>query len=304
MGGLSGILFKQRPADLVTLIFLLFLNALTVIFYSVVPKALFLIGLYSVLIIVQVVLVRFQNQGNFVGILHAIIFPIICVFLVFDSLGQLVHYINPTDIDPLLIRIDYMIFHNHPTVMLEKIMRPLLTDILQLAYASYYFIPISFGVLLFKTGRKKEFDRSVFLILFCFYLSYLGYLLFPALGPRFYLNNFQTTELHGFLISEPIQNLLNRLEGIKRDAFPSGHTAITVLVLCLAYRYNKVFFRIALPIVSALVFATVYCRYHYVIDVIAGFLLTSVSLVLGERYYAWWEQIQNGLSANKERKTL
>jgi membrane-associated phospholipid phosphatase len=304
MGGLSGILFRQRPADLVTLIFLLFLNALTVIFYSAVPKAPFLIGLYSVLIIVQVVLVRFQNHGTFLGVLHAIVFPIVCVLLVFDSLGQLVHSINPTDIDPLLIRIDYMIFHDHPTVMLEKIMWPLLTDILQLSYASYYFIPISFCVLLFKAGRKNEFDRSVFLILFCFYLSYLGYLLFPALGPRFYLNSFQTTELHGFLISGPIQNLLNGLEGIKRDAFPSGHTAITVLVLCLAYRYNKVFFRIALPIVSALVFATVYCRYHYVIDVIAGIALTFLTLVLGDRYYAWWEQIQNGLSVNKERKPL
>jgi len=301
MGGLSGIVLKQRPADLVTFIFLLFLSALTIIFYPVVPNASLLILLYSVLFIVQVALARFQTHGNLLRILHAIVFPVICVLLVFDSLGQLVHYINPADIDPLLIRVDYMIFRNHPTVMLEKIMWPLLTDILQLAYASYYFIPISFGVLLFKTGREKEFDRSVFLILFCFYLSYLGYLLFPALGPRFYLNDLQTTELHGFLISWPIQNLLNELEGIKRDAFPSGHTAITVLVLCLAYRYHKVFFRIALPVVSALVFATVYCRYHYVVDVIAGFLLTFLALVFGERYYAWWEKNQTGFAAVKAK---
>jgi len=290
MGGLGDVLLKQRPADSVTIVFLLLLISVTVICYPAIPKAPFLIALYSILTVVQIVLIRFRNNSNFMGILYAIVFPILCVLLVFDSLGRLVHYINPGDIDPLLIRIDYTFFHNHPTVMLEKIMNPLLTDILQLAYTSYYLIPITFCIILFKKGMEKEFDRSVFLILFCFYLSYVGYILFPALGPRFYLSHIQTSELRGFLIAEPIQNILNSLEGIKRDAFPSGHTAITVLVLFLAYRYNKVYFWIALPVVSALIFATVYCRYHYVVDVVAGFALMFLSLVLGEKYYAWWSK--------------
>ena len=304
MGGLSGLLLKQRPADSATIVFLLFLDLLTIIFYPAVPRAPFLIGLYSILIFVQVALIGSKDRGSFAGILYAILFPIICVLLIFDSLGRLVHYISPSDIDPLLIRIDYTIFHNHPTVLLEKIMHPLLTDILQAAYACYYFIPITFCIILFKCGMKKEFDRSVFLILLCFYLSYLGYILFPALGPRFYLNDVQTTGLNGLFITEHVQRILNRLEGIKRDAFPSGHTAITVLVLWLAYRYNKRYFRIALPVVSALIFATVYCRYHYVIDVIAGFALTFITLVLGERYYAWWEQRQPGFKSGGKRKAL
>jgi membrane-associated phospholipid phosphatase len=304
MGGLGGVLLKQRPADSVTIVFLLLLISLAVIFYPAIPKAPFLIVLYSILTVVQIVLIRFKNNGNFMGVLHAIVFPILCVLLVFDSLGRLVHYINPGDIDPLLIRLDYTLFHNHPTVVLEKIMNPLLTDILQLAYTSYYFIPITFCIILFKKGMKEEFDRSVFLILFCFYLSYVGYILFPALGPRFYLSHIQTSELRGFLIAEPIQNILNSLEGIKRDAFPSGHTAITVLVLYLAYRYNKVYFRIALPLVSALIFATVYCRYHYVVDVIAGLVLMFLSLVIGEKYYAWWEQRQPGFTSGEKRGAL
>jgi len=172
--------------------------------------------------------------------------------------------------------------------MLEKIMNPLLTDILQLAYTTYYFIPISFGVVLWLNNKREEFDRSVFLILFCFYLSYLGYILFPALGPRFTIDRLQTSELRGFLVAEPIQQFLNRLEGIKRDAFPSGHTGIALTVLYLAYRFKRFFFWILLPVVSGLIFSTVYCRYHYVIDVIAGFGLTLVTILLGERYYQWW----------------
>ncbi|MEW6420075.1 MAG: phosphatase PAP2 family protein [Nitrospirota bacterium] len=282
------IVLKQRPADAVTIIFLLFLILLTMIFYKHIPEATFLISLYSIFSIIQIIIIRFKDSSRFMGIFYDVIFPVLCVLVIFDSLGSLVHYINPEDIDPILIRLDYLIFNNHPTVMLERIMSPLLTDILQLSYTTYYFIPISFGILILRNNERKEFERVLFLILLCFYLSYLGYILFPAIGPRFTINHLQTTDLQGFIIAEPIQKLLNQLEGIKRDAFPSGHTAIAVLVLYLAYRFKKGFFFILLPVVIALVFSTVYCRYHYVVDVFAGFGLTLLTILLGERYYEWW----------------
>lgn len=282
------IILKQRPADAVTIIFLLFLSVLTLIFYPYIPKAPFLISLYSIFFIAQIILIRFKNNGRFLGLFYDLIFPILCVLVIFDSLEWLVHYVNPEDIDPILIRLDYLIFNNHPTIILERIMSPLLTDILQIAYSTYYFIPISFGVVLLLNNQREEFNRTLFLILFCFYLSYLGYILMPALGPRFTISHLQTTELQGLFIAEPLQKLLNKLEGIKRDAFPSGHTAVALTVLYLAYRFKKRFFRILLPIVSALIFSTVYCRYHYVVDIIAGFGLTLLTIFLGEWYYEWW----------------
>lgn len=282
------IILKQRPADAVTIIFLLFLSALTLIFYQHIPKAPFLISLYSIFFIAQIILIRFKNNGRFMGLFYDLIFPILCVLVIFDSLEWLVHYVNPEDIDPILIRLDYLIFNNHPTIILERIMSPLLTDILQIAYSTYYFIPTSFGVVLLLNNQREEFNRTLFLILFCFYLSYLGYILMPALGPRFTISHLQTTELRGLFIAEPLQKLLNKLEGIKRDAFPSGHTAVAVTVLYLAYRFKKRFFWILLPIVAALIFSTVYCRYHYVVDIIAGFGLTLLTIFLGEWYYEWW----------------
>jgi membrane-associated phospholipid phosphatase len=279
---------KQRPADTVTILLLIILLVLTGIFYDSLPKGPFLIGLYSLLIVVQILLARYHRNGRMITIAYDLIFPVICVLLIFDSLEWVVHYINPEDIDPLLIRLDYLIFGNHPTIMLERIMHPLLTDMLQIAYSTYYFIPVSFGIILISKREKEEFNRSLFLILFCFYLSYLGYILFPALGPRFTIDHLQTQELQGFFVAEPIQNLLNRLEGIKRDAFPSGHTAVVCTVLYCAYRFEKRFFRICLPVVAALIFSTVYCRYHYVVDVIAGLFLTVLSVAVGEWYYRVW----------------
>jgi membrane-associated phospholipid phosphatase len=290
MGWTAAKLLRQRPADTVTILFLAFLTTITIFFYQAVPKALILVFLYLSLIAVQLFLIRIEEKGKLIGVIYDLVFPTICVLIIFDSLEWVVHYVNPRDIDPLLIRIDYLIFGNHPTIMLERFLNPVLTDIFQIAYSSYYFIPVSYGAALLLNNQRKEFDLSLFIILFCFYLSYLGYILFPALGPRFYLADFQTTELQGFLVAEPLMNLLNKLEGVKRDAFPSGHTAITLTVLYLAFRFRRKLFWIYLPVVTALIFSAVYCRYHYVIDIFAGVGLTIVTIVIGEWYYRWWER--------------
>ncbi len=279
---------SQRAADITNIAFLLFLIIITVIFNKVLPKAFFLISLYSGLIFSQIILIKIKDTRKIFHLFYDLIFPIICVLLIFDSLELIVHNINPNDIDPILIQIDYMIFNGHPTVMLEKIMHPVLTDLMQVAYTTYYFIPVIFGIILLKNNKTEEFNKSLFLILLCFYLSYVGYMLFPALGPRFALQDLHSNTLKGFFIAEPIYDLLNQLEGIKRDAFPSGHTAITILVLYLAYSFNRIYFWICLPIVLSLILSTVYCRYHYFIDIVAGIILTIFTILIGGLTYRWW----------------
>ncbi|MGQ9570817.1 MAG: phosphatase PAP2 family protein [Thermodesulfovibrionales bacterium] len=282
------LIFGLRPADTITILFLIFLSAVVIFNYQDIPEASFLLTAYLTLITIQLIIIRFKDLGNIMGIFHDLIFPTMCIMIVFDSLGELVHYVNPKDIDHILIKLDYIIFNGYPTVILEKIMSPLLTDIMQIAYTTYYFIPVVFGALLLLNKQRDEFDKTLFLVLFCFYLSFIGYLLMPAIGPRFTIDHLQSKDIQGLFVTRQIQDILNTLEGIKRDAFPSGHTAIPLVILYCAYRFKKVFFWISLPVVIALIFSTVYCRYHYVVDVIAGFALAVLTIVFGERYYKCW----------------
>lgn len=288
MRRLSDIFIKNRPADVLTIIFLLFLIILCLIYYKNLPRAPFLVSLYTSLIFAQIFLIKIKDKGKLPLLFYNIIFPVICVLSIFDSLEWVVHYVNPDDIDPFLIYVDYLIFNGHPTIILENIMHPVLTDILQIAYSTYYFMPISLGIVLLKNKQKEAFEKSLLLILLCFYLSYLGYILFPALGPRFTIDHLQNYELQGFIVAEPIQNLLNRLEGIKRDAFPSGHTAIALLVAYLAFKFSRRLFWLLIPFVSLLIFSTVYCRYHYVVDIFAGIGLTVITIMIGEFLYDRW----------------
>jgi membrane-associated phospholipid phosphatase len=281
---------KLRPADTITALFSFLLLVLAAFFYSKIPSAPYLILIYASLIFFQLILVYLSRLNSFLALTRDIIFPVISVLIIFDSLGLIVHNINPQDIDYLLIRIDYVVFGCYPTIFMERIMNSFLTDILQVAYSTYYFLPVILGVVLKIKKKNEEFEKSLFLILLCFYLSYVGYILFPALGPRYAMEHLHDKTLGGFLVSKPIQDILNLLEGVKRDAFPSGHTGIALTVLLLAYRYARGLFWIMLTPVALLIFATVYLRYHYAVDVIGGVLLTIVTIAIGEVYYKFYKR--------------
>lgn len=281
-----------RAVDILTFSFLFFLLAITLLNLKEIPDVYILITIYTVLIAMLSFLIylRRKNNGMLLRIINDIVFPVIVVLLIFDSLSGLIQYINPSTYDHILIRIDYAIFGCYPTVELERITNGLITEILQFAYISYYFLPLILGIALKIKKREPEFDISLFLIILCFFISYIGYILVPAIGPRYTMYHLQDIDLKGLLFRDDIDKLLNTLEGIKRDAFPSGHSGVALLILYLSYRFNKGLFYILLPIVLALLFSTVYLRYHYVIDVFGGILLFLITVIIGERLYYCWQR--------------
>lgn len=183
------------------------------------------------------------------------------------------------DRDALLIRIDRLIFGCDPTVWLERIASPWLTEILQIAYASNYFLPLLLLVLLYLSRRRIPFQFSVFLLTVGYLLSYLGYFLVPAIGPRFTLAH--AGELTGVFLRETLCRLIYCMEACPRDCFPSGHTEIPLITLYLAFRFRRPLFWVFLPVVVLLVSSTVYLRYHYVIDVMAGAGLAGAVILIG-----------------------
>ena len=214
-------------------------------------------------------------------------YPAFLIPPIFTELARLVHPINPVDIDPQLIALDYALFGVHPTVWLERWIVPWLTEYMQLAYVMFYFLPFVLCAPLYRQGQMRAFRISLCALLLGYYVSYVLYFLTPARGPRFYLAADQTVPLTGLWLTAPLQAILDALEGVQHDAFPSGHTAIAIIVLVMAARYQP---RLFYPLVVAsmsLVVSTVYLRYHYVIDVIAGLLLAV--LCLGVTFWLYRE---------------
>jgi membrane-associated phospholipid phosphatase len=224
--------------------------------------------------------------------------PIVIVVIVFNSLGDLISSIRPRLYDDILIRIDYALFGAHPTVWMERINNPLLTGLLQVAYISYYVMPISLVLSLYFKENMNAFNSAAFAILLCFYLSYIGYLLVPAVGPRFTLGHVQTADLSAGPATLWIRQTLDGLEHNKTDAFPSGHTAVALVTLVYAWKYReKVLSWILAPAVLALIISTVYLRYHYVVDVIAGVLLAALTVLIAPKTY----RLFSGSSGHPQR---
>jgi membrane-associated phospholipid phosphatase len=277
------------PVQWLTIIVLVGLSLLVLIFKGQIPfwhslllNYIILLGLLFVLNISSD-----RNVTGKVGTFFHHFSPILFVILIYESLGSLIQYLHP-DIDSWLIKIDFFIFGVHPTIWLEKWISPWFTDIMSLAYISYYFLPIIFIVVIYLQHRTWEFDESVFILLFSYYLSFIGYILFPAIGPRSTLAHLYSVPLEGSFITDFVRDGLNALEHNKRDCMPSGHTQIVLIVLYLANRFEKRIFYLFLPIVCCLILSTVYLRYHYVIDLFVGTLFAIGCMIIGPRLYRYW----------------
>ncbi len=216
-------------------------------------------------------------------------YVVLVVPIMFMNLKGLIEAVNPVNWDLFLIELDRWLFWGHdPAILVEKFYNPFLTELLQFAYVSYFFIPIILGISVYKKDIYL-FRKVATVVLLAFYISYLGYFLVPAIGPRFTMKELFTKDLKGIFFTPYIKSLLNFLEPNPHDCFPSGHTAVSLVCLMLAKKY-RVKFWLLLPMVVGLIVSTVYHRYHYVIDVVAGIVLAIFSYYVGQWFFEVWEK--------------
>lgn len=282
------------PFDAVALVFLTTLLAINLLSRHAIPEWPLLAMEYGLLIILIPSLIHMAHTHRARGWHLAREFYLIpLTMLSFDSLGELVPYVNPHSYDADVATWDAAMFGGHPTIWLQRIVTPWITEVLQLAYASYYFLPIILMVRLSQAHRKQHpvFVEAATTLGLTFFLSYVGYFLLPVSGPRNYLAPLYTVPLTGVLLAGPIANTINALENIKWDCFPSGHTAVVLVVLSYVWRHAKPLLRYYLPVSVLLILATVYCRYHYVSDVLAGAALAGLCLWVGPRLCRGWARI-------------
>lgn len=202
----------------------------------------------------------------------------VAIPLLFGQLPDLIPAMGILDKDPILIRLDQTLFGCQPSILLARLHVPFLTDLLQVVYTSFYFFPVVLAVRMILKRRRGQFDYLMFLVCYGFFLSYLGYLLVPAIGPRFCIRSLYPFPLSGLGLYECLSSLLNKLEQINRDCFPSGHTMMTVVSVWHAWQVDRPIFRFLLLPGTILVFSTLYLRYHYAVDVLGGIAFAAFTV--------------------------
>jgi membrane-associated phospholipid phosphatase len=200
---------------------------------------------------------------------------------VFSSLGWILPALQPEPWEWTWLQLDRALFATDPTVAVQVVLFPALTELLQWCYASFYLLPVAACLCVGRARGAAAFDRALTIVVAGFLGSYLGYLLFPTLPPYRFLEH--GSPLQGIWIAEELNRLLYQAEANRWDCFPSGHTMMTLVSLVLVARWARGWLWVFGPVGGLLVFSTVALRYHWVVDVAAGAALVWPAIRLTDR---------------------
>jgi membrane-associated phospholipid phosphatase len=225
------------------------------------------------------------------------VLPFLVCILIYTNLHDTIGFVNPHDVHLTLAALDRMFFGVVPCVWAERFITPDRTELMNFFYVNFVWIaPSTTALLLFKR-RWPEARTATLGVILCFYLGYFLYVLFPAAPPRLVLVYDFKKNLLGYshLFSNLSARAFQLLPSDSRAAFPSLHSAVSLLALVYAWRYVRLWFWILVPFVLGLWVSTIYLRHHYVVDLLAGWMLVPVAAWLAPRLDAWWAERQRAL---------
>ena len=238
------------------------------------PEPLHFVVLLGIMAAAFVAAAWWGQRSDLGRVAHAFL-PLPIVVTIFNVAGPLIGVANPLRFDDTMARLDLQWFGPFVPAWKNLLGRPnWLTDGASLFYVSYYFIPFGMCIALWVQRRWKDFDDLAFALISTLLLTYVGYFLVPTTGPRV-PHELELQVLGGGTFSARVRDFLRAAEVNQLDAFPSGHTALSLVYLGYGWRlFPSWKIRIPLAIsVVGIVFATVYLSLHYAVDLIAGALL-------------------------------
>jgi membrane-associated phospholipid phosphatase len=221
--------------------------------------------------------------------------PALLILLAYRESGLFIRPDPAHRLDHLFIRWDQTVLHYHWVQGLLKSCAPWLQHYLELCYLLCYpMVPLGFAALYFarpgfaarhKTDRKHRlevmFDKFWTAVLLATLFCYAVYPVFPLTPPRALFN-----DIPGPPVPALLRNLnlwvLDRLS-VQVCLFPSGHAA-AVTATALAVRSRRPRLGILFCVVAiSVAAATVYGRYHYLADAVAGVLVGIVAFAISCR---------------------
>lgn len=279
--------------------------ALLVLFFhnDTMPWWPWLFATHIVAIALVHVLIRVGSQKPYLAWLDFIrhYYPIPMYVGFYRETGLLNQMFFSDYLDAFFIKLDERIFGFQPCLEFMYALPYLwVSEPFYAAYFSYYVMISGIGLALYLRD-KRQFFHYVSVVSLVFYVCYLTYICLPVMGPRAFFR-----EIDGFRLPDEIQAyagtpyypetvksglFFNIMAWIYRHfegpgaAFPSSHVAIALCTLWFSFRYLPKIRHIHTVDVILLCISTVYCRYHYAVDVLGGALAAAVLVPVADRLY-------------------
>jgi hypothetical protein len=195
-------------------------------------------------------------------------------------------------LDAELHRLDLRLFGVEPAQAFDRFVTPSTTEWFSFFYYGYFLIlaahifPVAFA------GRsEKLLTRFGFGVLWLYCVGHVVYTIVPAYGPYAHLS-FEHP-LTGKVWWPLVERTVASVDGSARtDVFPSLHTAGPAFLALFSFEHRRrAPFRYTwLPLSFAatqIILATMFLRWHYLVDIIAGLALAASGIFVGRLALHW-----------------
>ena len=182
----------------------------------------------------------------------------------------------------------------NPVVGPSTVLGAIIVDLLTIVYVSYYLwsyvIMLIYVWRAISKERRKSLKSEVYAwdtveaYMACwtlsFVLTFFVNILCPAKSPRIFIKDDYQNPLTGFGLRYLIGGVIHQDDSF--GSFPSGHVGETLAVALAAYRVGLTprFSKFCLIITFFVGVATLWLRYHYFVDVLAGTAVAFAALFL------------------------
>ncbi|MCK5856008.1 MAG: phosphatase PAP2 family protein [Bacteroidales bacterium] len=273
------------PTDIVLLAYLFITTIYMLIFHSNIESFWQVMGarLLIVVVLVQIILLHKTTNILWVKNLH-LLFPIFLMGYLYGETHYMNHGLIAVNLDPYFMEMDQFIFGYQPSILFSKKYNNwLFSELMYMGYISYYFQVIVITLYAY-IKEKEKLNQSIFIIFNSFLIYYLVYAILPVVGPQFHLIGADGLPPQSGFFSEFMQQINHNFEK-PTGAFPSSHVGMTLVFSYMALKFSKKLFYIFIPFTFLIMFATVYIKAHYAVDILAGILSTPIVYYLSQRMY-------------------
>lgn len=208
-------------------------------------------------------------------------------------LGEALPLLNPGALDRELYQLDLRLLGVEPAVLLERWATPWTTDWFSFFYMGYFALHAFFVIPIAFLARNRRLGAELaFAMMFVYALGQSIYVLVPGYGPLRALTDAFHAELPGGSVFQAMHAFVDDA-GAMKDIFPSLHTAVPTTLTLIAFRHRRVLGRAWIPVAfvtANTVVATMFLRWHYLVDVLAGLALAFATASVAVRVVDWEER--------------
>jgi hypothetical protein len=191
-------------------------------------------------------------------------------FCVYAALPPWLEGLAGAPIDPLLEWSERAVLGTTLAELLEPHVRDGWTLVWGLAYSLHVPLFFALPLLHHRAGRRERAERLTLTLALAMYLGFVGYVLFPALGPVGAMQGLRP--LGSNVATETVATY-----GVALGTFPSLHAGVCSAVAIDAWRTSRRL-GLAFTLIAILIWtSTIYLRYHWLPDLLAGLLLIVVA---------------------------